>query len=85
MSELAQAISYARRGNMSGAAALVAAIIGQAAIDAQGDDTALKHDALAYFRSPVYQHHLTSLGLAEGMLPRGMETAVIETLPIFGD
>ena len=59
------------RHQLSGARGLLVSVIAQAAIDATGEDDRHRRDALAYFASPLYQNHLTSLGLCD-MLPDGL-------------
>jgi hypothetical protein len=69
---------------LNGPEALLAAVIAQAALDAEGNDAILRRDAFQYFTSPIYKHHLSQLGLDVGLMPIGMGTAVAATLPIVG-
>lgn len=63
-------------GGKSGNRALLAAIIGQAALDlADGD-----HGAAAYFLSDLYRGHLQYLDLPDDLLPAGVTAADLRAL-----
>ena len=57
------------RKEITGPRGLLVAVIYQASRDATGKNGRYKKDALAYFSSPIYQQHLTLLGLEPSLLP----------------
>ena len=62
----------AAKPNGSGERVLIASIIWMAARDAKrGGDTG--RDALAYFRGPIYKHHMSLLDLDPAMMPTGVQ------------
>ena len=56
------------RGNLTGVNGLLLAVIDQALRDYQGGG-AHKQSAAAYFRSNLYKHHVTALGLPADIVP----------------
>jgi hypothetical protein len=69
---LAKAIGVARR-QVSGERALLAAVIGVAAVDLVQGNEQDRATAAAYFAGPVYQNHLQWLGLPGHWRPQLMD------------
>lgn len=70
-STVGRAFQTFQRQGPTGPRALLAAVIGRAAVDlAEGD-----RGAAAYFLSDLYQHHLELIGLSANYLPAGVEAA----------
>jgi hypothetical protein len=67
--QLVKEIGVAHR-QANGPAALIAAVIGTAAIDLATGDEAQRQDAARYFQSRLYAHHLSLLDLPDDLRPR---------------